>query len=731
MQHQVIAEIEIEDEKIAYYRSVIIRQQFNAHHEFSIRIGYDVLEKTGSFKLSDAQKKIGKLAIIKLMHSDTAAVAYEFRGLICEINMEQSENFTSDLVLKGYSPTILMENGPHFRSFYKKGLKQIVQQLTKPLSQANVRVKSNPQHKAPVTYICQYRESTFHFMNRLSADFGEWFYYDGIDVFFGKPSSPTIEITYGEDVQQLQTKLRILPMAFSSYSYLSKNDSFVSSKAPSSVGGLDEYARYAMQESHKVFSEPVSFPVRQRIESKSDLDGFVKNHKNAMAADLEVLAGSSDNPAICIGAVADVKIARPEAKGSVKEDHGKFLITSIEHHLTENGKYYNVFEGIPSGIEVIPVRNISMPIAEPQIATVTDNADPDNMGRIKVQMLWQKEKNEKTDWLRVLTSDAGSSDDVAKNRGFMFIPEVGDQVLLCFRYNDADRPFVLGSIYHGKTGAGGGADNNTKSLSTKSGNTIQLYDKKGEESIIVKTPSTHTIEMNDKKGEEKITVKTQGQHVIEMSDKKGEEKITVKTKGLHQIEMSDKKGEEHITVNTKGKHVIELNDINGAESITIKDKNNNFIMIDTPGGCITVQDKNKNSIVIDSADNSINIKAKDTITLAASNINLIAGATVNVVAKASYNLATMNCLNSVGAGTILRTGTLMQMVKDTFSATASTINQTAKKDINTKAKEKITISSKDKLDQRAGTMDVSTDSGKLRLNASSDLEIKGTTVKTN
>jgi type VI secretion system secreted protein VgrG len=493
MEHQVVADIEIEDEKIDYYSSIVIKQQFNAHHEFAIRIRYDVLEKIGAFKLSDAQKKIGKLAIIKLRPADSTETAYEFRGLICEISMEQSDNFTSTLVLKGYSPTILLESGPHLLSFYQKGLKQIVEQVTQSLSQS-CRVTIKPQYKSQIKYICQYRESAFHFLNRLSSDFGEWCYYDGIDLFFGKPSSsPNVEIVYGNDVHQLQLKLRILPLTFNGFSYVSKDDKFINYDAPSSVDGLDEYASYALQESNKIFTEPVSFPIRQRVESKSDLEGFVKQQKKAMSADLEVLSGSSDNPSICIGAIADVKVSTRENNALAKDEYGKFLITSIEHHLTENKKYYNNFEGIPAGSEVIPVKNIVMPIAEPQIATVMDNADPDNMGRIRVQMLWQKESGGMTDWLRVLTSDAGSSDEVSKNRGFMFIPEIGDQVLVCFRYNDADRPFVLGSIFHGKTGGGGGPDNNVKSLSSRSGHVIELNDEKGAESITVKDKNNNII----------------------------------------------------------------------------------------------------------------------------------------------------------------------------------------------------------------------------------------------
>jgi uncharacterized protein involved in type VI secretion and phage assembly len=474
MQNQVIADIEIEDQKIDYYSAVVIKQHFNAHHEFAIRIRYDVLGHGGAFKVKNSQKLIGKMAVIKLVQANTREQAYEFRGLICEVSMEQSDNFTSELVLKGYSPTILLENGPHLLSFYKKNLHDIAGQLTEPAAQS-CDVQLAPKHKPPLTYICQYRESTFHFLNRLSADFGEWLYYDGKTLFFGKPSSsPDIDITYGQDVHNMQFTLRILPMNFSGYSYLSKDDSFISGKSPKEVEGLDEYASFALKESNKVFAESVSFPLKPRVESKGDLDAFLKKQKTAMAARLEVLAGSSDNPFICIGAVANVKFSKFENDSFTKEDYGKFLITSIEHHVNENGKYYNSFEAIPAGLDAIPVQQVVVPIAEPQVATVMDNADPDNKGRVRVQMLWQQASGEMTDWIRVMTPDAGGGKGGAPNRGLVVIPETGDQVLVAFRYNDPDRPFVMGSLFHGKTGGGGGQGNKSKSLTALSGSVISL-----------------------------------------------------------------------------------------------------------------------------------------------------------------------------------------------------------------------------------------------------------------
>ena len=119
-----------------------------------------------------------------------------------------------------------------------------------------------------------------------------------------------------------------------------------------------------------------------------------------------------------------------------------------------------------------------MPLAETQMATVLSNADPEGKGRVRVRMNWQTDGMQ-TGWVRVMTPDGGSSSDVKSNRGFVFIPEVGDQVLLGFRHGDPARPYVMGSLFNGTTGGGGGQGNNCKSLTTKSGSSLKLDDSAG------------------------------------------------------------------------------------------------------------------------------------------------------------------------------------------------------------------------------------------------------------
>ena len=118
---------------------------------------------------------------------------------------------------------------------------------------------------------------------------------------------------------------------------------------------------------------------------------------------------------------------------------------------------------------------LRMPLAETQMATVLSNADPHGEGRVQVRMNWQTD-NMRTSWVRVMTPDGGGSKDVKSNHGFVFIPEVGDQVLLGFRHGDPARPYVMGSLFNGTTGNGGGSNNSIKSLKTRSGISVILND---------------------------------------------------------------------------------------------------------------------------------------------------------------------------------------------------------------------------------------------------------------
>ncbi|MCA9537809.1 MAG: hypothetical protein KC620_02910 [Myxococcales bacterium] len=114
------------------------------------------------------------------------------------------------------------------------------------------------------------------------------------------------------------------------------------------------------------------------------------------------------------------------------------------------------------------------------VGIVTNNKDPDNLGRIKVRYPWLDDATE-SHWARLATLYAG------KDRGSYFVPEVGDEVLLVFERGDMNSPFVIGSLWNGvdelpEPGHPDG-ENNHKVFETRAGHKLTFDDTGGAECI--------------------------------------------------------------------------------------------------------------------------------------------------------------------------------------------------------------------------------------------------------
>jgi uncharacterized protein involved in type VI secretion and phage assembly len=151
------------------------------------------------------------------------------------------------------------------------------------------------------------------------------------------------------------------------------------------------------------------------------------------------------------------------------------------------------------------------------LGLVTNNQDPEGLGRVKVKYPWREDEQESY-WARLAVLAAG------KDRGTLWLPEVGDEVLLAFDKGDIEHPYVLGSLYNGKdvppeTNADG--ENNTKLIRSRCGHEIKFFEKQGQESFKIETQGGHVILLDDAAGSAQVEIK----------DSSGRNKITIKTTG--------------------------------------------------------------------------------------------------------------------------------------------------------------------------------------------------------
>ncbi|MET4137980.1 phage baseplate assembly protein V [Pedobacter sp. UYP1] len=501
MEHKVQIELQIAEQNIFHYTSIKLTQSFNQHHEFEIVLNHDVIEVTGSYKIDQSQSWIGKQFVLSL---DSGAM--NFKGIICEVGLEQNHGLRGNLVVKGYSSSILLETGPHLLSFNQATLATIIKQVIKNVPGNELDVNISPAYKDTLPYLTQFKESNFEFLNRLSAEYGDFFYYDGKILNFGRPNDQKqVNLIHGQDLTLMKTAVRIKTLNFSYFSYNSHEDKMIDADSPSEHEGLNEYAKFGVSKSSDVFGEQANSTIKPRISNKQQLDLLTSRHAAGEAAGLSDVNGESTNTNLNIGSIAEIHVSRKGLNGLFNQDEfGKYLITEITHHINDVGRYKNTFKGISADVSVIPAPPIKNPEAVSQVGIVTENNDPEHMGRVKVRMLWQK-NNQTTDWIRVLTPDAGSSDQFSQNRGQVFIPELGDQVILGFRYNDPDRPFVMGSIFNGKTGAGGDVNNIKKSISTRSGHLIEFDDSDAKEMITITDKNNNVIRFDTNASSIEIT----------------------------------------------------------------------------------------------------------------------------------------------------------------------------------------------------------------------------------
>ncbi|HSI12962.1 MAG TPA: phage baseplate assembly protein V [Chthoniobacter sp.] len=137
---------------------------------------------------------------------------------------------------------------------------------------------------------------------------------------------------------------------------------------------------------------------------------------------------------------------------------------------------------------------------------VTNNHDPEGRARVKVHFPWMSDHAE-SDWAKLVTFMGG------RQRGAVFLPEPGDEVLVAFEHGDLQHPYILGALWN--------ADDPPPETNQDGKNHLR----------VIKSRSGHEIILNDTPGAEKIEIRDQsGQNVISIDTAKGELTLSSQTK---------------------------------------------------------------------------------------------------------------------------------------------------------------------------------------------------------
>jgi len=275
------------------------------------------------------------------------------------------------------------------------------------------------------------------------------------------------------------------------------------------------------------FGSPGHVTGDQPRHTQSEVDAAAKAIAEQIGSVFAEAAGiARGNPKIKAGAAVHVSlVANPFA--------GRYTLTHTRHvYETRNG-YRTHFEisgrqersllGLASGGGGGGDVAATPGLGGVQVGIVTDNADPQNLGRVRVRLPYAG-VDFVSDWARVAAPGNGAS------RGFVWIPEVNDEVLVAFHHGSVREPYVLGGLWNGAdappTIEVDGGNLNGRKMVSRDGNEIFFWDKPQNSSLGMSTAGQEVISLLDRL-EKEFSVSSDG-------------KITLTAKGDIEINATGK-----------------------------------------------------------------------------------------------------------------------------------------------------------------------------------------------
>ena len=586
------------------YNNLVLNEAMININSFSFSFRPKDNDGSLSAILSTKKELLGKDAEIKLANL-TGGGSHVFKGIVTEVNSSLASDGYYEFYVSGHGKFCKVNEVPECHSYYKKSLKDILTTAIKDSSLAGDL--SNEAQTGEQHYIVQYEQSPFAFATAMAVRFGEWMYYDGDKLKFGKKpdgDGVALKVLKNEVFNlNIRTKAVGLPKA-SVTTDIYKSEVLNADKKENASGNdfVKEGVKAGDLMEHpggKIFI-PSGF-------KKEVVEKIHKKIQEARIASSVFITGNTRNAQLGVGSV--IKIVEGEGGGE------KYIITEISHQSSKSSQYSNFFTAVPADVKVPPYANpLLFPKATPQPAVITDNEDDKGLARVKVKFPWMA-KEEKSPWISVIVPHAG------KDKGFRFLPEVEDEVMVDFWDNNAETPFVSGAVYTEKNKAGiAEKGNNIKRIGSRSGRRLDIDDDKGKISI-------YDYGDDAKKASNDFSQIADGTNLYTMASSG--------TPNEFLILVLDGKGKEAgIDGRQSNTQIVSVRLDMGAKKVTIKSQGDIDI---TAGGKVNIEGKQeinlKSTKINIEAQNELNMKGTSKANLSGAQIDINANATLKMKAN--------------------------------------------------------------------------------------------------
>lgn len=404
-----------------------------------------------------------------------------FKGLIGGVNSKR-ESMSGCVVLEcvAYSPDFLLIDDPHCYSYENTSLGDIVSKCIEDYTDT-IQTDINPKMSETIHYAVQYNETTYDFISRLAQRYGEFFYYERGSMVFGKIKQAN-KITLYPDIDILGYHYE-LNLDHTKFAHIQHN--YIDNRCEKTNSGwnysqeLNKLADQVTRHSNNLYKKETIQNYLSAVQEENDvsqLEESVKTHELTSKSQMMVCRAKTNRCDLKIGSVVIIQEYSDDNSNHELRNHEDLLVCSTSFAWNIDGHFESEFMAIPASAEYPPYPNCDVfPVSEAQRAVVMDNKDPEQMGRVRVQFSWQElqDPDLMTPWIRIAQAYGGDS------KGCYIIPEIGEEVMVGFENGNAEKPYVIGTLYHGEQKPEGNwysDSNDIKAFRTRNGHTVEVHD---------------------------------------------------------------------------------------------------------------------------------------------------------------------------------------------------------------------------------------------------------------
>lgn len=512
--------------------------------------------------------EVGKELEFAISGTSDDSVQTIFKGEITAIEPEFDETSLATLCVRGYDKSHRLHLGRQTRAFLKQTDSAVAQKVAK---ECGVSVDADATSET-FPYIIQHNQTNMEFLRARAERIGYKVYFADGKVCFKKAapasSSAVAELVWGKDLLSFRPRVSAAhqPGKVKAQGWDPVKKEMITGEAPapsaSNQGGITKTSAATAG----AFSAGDEVVTHRFIASVADAKQIAISRSAMLRANYVQAEGTClGNPKIMAGKVIDVK-------GIGKNFSGKYYVTVARHRYVAAKNYHYTVDVYITGYEPATISHLlngysaeNQHLPSAVVGIVTNNKDPDKMGRVKVKFPWLSAEVE-SQWARLASPMAGPE------RGLEIIPEVNDEVLVTFEHGDFNSPFILGSLWNGKDkmpvpndkAVGGDGKVNQRMFKSRVGHVLLFDDTQGDEKITIKD-KTGKNEITITSKDNTLTIKTDNKFTINI----GQGGVNLESKGPINIKSTSgdiKMEGMNISLKAKTNCTIE-----GTAGVTVKD----------------------------------------------------------------------------------------------------------------------------------------------------------------